>query len=304
MGGGETSASQGTVEVSTFGSQLQKPELKLDQLPIDVIFSSKSSRPNTFKANLVSGDFQPLNGLYTAAIGTGVGPMSHNPFSDDLINKGSLTLQSLELSFQGGTSRLTANEAHIASPSIRVKGHEDIPVVAVKDYTIKGIVAESKADEPRQLAFDEITSAETFATRDPWGTINQLNTVSVFSNRALIPTDNATLRYITPYDLRELYRALQQVTPKGRYISNITIDQDHGIVTRVTATTTQLSPAANGQSEHVFCLLLSGVTGLVANEVVSDLLVGRQTPKAAGIVNWLRYTTLRHPELAEPAFWS
>ena len=291
----------GRLALKVFGSQVVGPQLSLQGVAITTTLTSVSAVANVFAIDLASGNLQAINAAYSAKSGDAATPVTASIFAQDTISGGHLSIEGVQLLVDRGVPRLTIAAAHIARPVIHLKGYDTVPVVEAQEYVARNVIAEVSSGTA--LQFDAVHAAETFATANPWGVVNQLNSISAFSPEVLIPTGNPNLRYIRPADLGKLYAAFAGSDPDDRRITGIVIQQTDGIVTKVVVDLGRKeTPKDSLQREHPVCVLVETLSGLAAGAAVDALFA--EVPLYAATNVWLRVTNPLNPRFAVPSFVS
>jgi len=288
-----------SVTIRAFGSLLDDPQVALQGTPISAAFSSRAGKSNTFAFDLGSGQLRSVDAEYLAELGQGSSPINELSFSGgDRITGGSLSLQGLRLSIEGGSPHVEIREAHIDHPTIHVQNHDGVPVAAAAEYLARSITSDASADK---LNFSALSAAETFATADPWEVANQLNEIGVFQPDAFLPTGNSDLRYIRPVDLGKIYESVARSSP-DKTITTVIVRQTDGVVSEVVIDT---APAPSlkdsvGHEQHPVCFLVETLVGFVATKAVDALFA--EVPVSAATAAWLRVTNPLNPRFAVPTF--
>lgn len=291
--------SESHLALKIFGSQVESPHISLQRVPIVTTLTSTSTKANLLTIDLATGQLNAENAIYSAATGDSSTQVTDTVFLEDRITGGHLSIEGLQLSVEQGVSSLTIAAVHISHPIIQVKGYENLPVAEAEEYLARNVASNVPAGA--DLRFDSASAADTYATANPWGVVNQLNNLSVFAPDVLIPTGSPDLRYIRPSDLGKLYSIFGNAGEKAHTVTGVLIQQKDGVVSKVVVDFGQAPSIKDGiPQQHPVCFLVETLTGLAAGAAVDALFA--EVPLYAATNAWLRVTDPLNPRFAVPSF--
>lgn len=290
----------GGITLAMFGSQLVEPVLTLQGTPVKATLSSSAAKQNIIAVDLALASFTAQDATYTAKTAAGTEPIKPTVFFHDTITDGRLSLEGIQLALGPGVPHIAIATSRISEPKIHVSGYENVPVIEAQQYVATKVSSDSsKADE---LRFDALQASESLATANPWGVINQLNTLNAFSTDVLLPTGNPDLRYIRPADLGQLYEVFARAAPSDKKVTGVLIQQTNGVVTKVVVDYGP-APSVNdsiGHQQNPVCFLVETLTGAAAGAAVDALFA--EVPLYTATNVWLRVTNPLNPRFAVPSF--
>jgi hypothetical protein len=296
------SAAEGYLTLSTFNSQLTEADINIGGAKFSPVIRSGPGAVGLFGFDIATGRLSIDRASFRTNATTSNTPISAELISGEKVSASAMELEHLEVSFDNGSARLTASVARIQNPTMHLTAHADKEVVAIQQYVVEGLSATTSSGglATKGLIFDAITAKTTRLAPDPWGVINQLNSLNVFAPDVLLPTGNSDVRYISPSNLGRLYEAIAAAEPTNS-ITRVIIKQQNGLVTGVAWDRVPV-PVTDGMVEHWPCVLLEQVTDYAAAAATMAMLTmaAKTKPGAAVLGAYLTAWALS-PVFGEPA---
>jgi hypothetical protein len=290
----------GFLKVTLPGAEIKEANIVVQKAKFKANLQSRLDDPPELEIDLSSGNITPTNGKFQAAANTKITqPVSMNFFPGEEVSSSTLALTNLSVELRDGKAHLKIADVSLENPAIKVKGHEDLPIVATESYLAHDVSSDSPG---AQFTFTEIHSSKAYAKPDRWELANRLNGAGVFAQEVLLPVANSDIHYVKLSDLMNLYKILGINDDSKTTITRVVIQQDSGVITKISVDTLPAKPPANNvQIEHPVCVFIGTVSGVSAGIAVDALLA--EVPIAAGATAWLRVTSPVNPWIAGPSFF-
>jgi hypothetical protein len=293
--------SKGILRLTLVGAAIEGAKFEIQKTVFTANLKSRTNNPPQLDVDLGSGNIAPATATFHLDSAKLSQPHSMNFFPGEQVSSDVIVLDNLSVQFREGKTHLIIANISLAKPSIKVKGHEDLPIVAAESYLAHDVEADSQST---QLTYSDLHSAKAYAKSDPWALANRLNGAGVFAPDVFLPIANSDLRYVKLSDLVNLYKVLGINDRSKTTITRVVIKQDNGVITRISIDTIPAEPPKDAlQIEHPICVFLDKAVGGIAAGLAVEAILG-DLPLAAGTTVWLKMTSPINPWIAGPSFYA
>jgi len=291
-------SSKGLLRLALPNSRIENAKVSLQNVAFNMNLKSSADDPPVFEVDLMSGAIALERAAFQSDTAKVAKPALLNFYPNEDISSSGLTLRGASIQFNAGRAHLRVGNITLEHPSIKVKGHQDLPIVAVDSYVARDVTSDS---DNTQLTFATLRGSQAYPKPDPWELANRLNGAGAFAQDVFLPVSNSDLRYVRLSDLMTLYKLLGIQDQSKATITRVVIQQDQGVITKIAIDTIPANPPKDSvQVEHPICVFVGTVSGVAAGVAVDAVLA--EIPIAAGATVWLRVTSPVNPWLAGPSF--